>query len=76
MFDPRHSPADPPRTAADGVAFLEDRFHRWHGHIAAPDDDAMCTPPEPRGAYFSAEPIDGRDIPYNPSDRDSPALDD
>jgi DHA1 family bicyclomycin/chloramphenicol resistance-like MFS transporter len=57
MFDPRHTPADLPHTASDGVAFLHDSYQQWHDHIAALDDEGMRTPLGPKGAYFSADPM-------------------
>nr|WP_229836972.1 DinB family protein [Dactylosporangium sucinum] len=57
MFDPRHEPADLPSTAAGGVAFLEDAYRQWHGHISTLGETAMRTPLGPKGAYFSAEPM-------------------
>jgi hypothetical protein len=55
MFDRRFLPADLPGTAADGVAFLEDAYHRWHGSIAALDEAALREPLGARGGPFAED---------------------
>jgi hypothetical protein len=57
MFDPRHVPVDLPHTAAEAVAFLDDSYQQWHGHVSALDPAALSAPLGPKGAYFSAEPM-------------------
>lgn len=57
MFDPRHVPADLPHTAAEGIAFLDDSYRAWHGHVSALGDAALQAPLGPKGAYFSDEPM-------------------
>jgi hypothetical protein len=57
MFDPRHEPADLPATAADGVAFLDANYRRWHDAIAGLDADALCAPLGPKGAHFANDPM-------------------
>jgi len=59
MFDPRHVPADLPGTAAEGVAFLESGYRRWHDAIAGLDEDAMSAPLGPKGAQFADDPMAG-----------------
>jgi hypothetical protein len=57
MFDPRHTPAALPGTAAEGIAFLEQAYRRWHGGIAALDDLGMSRPLGPKGAQFANDPM-------------------
>jgi hypothetical protein len=57
MFDPRHLPADLPGTAAAGIAFVENSYRAWHGHIAALDAEGLSRPLGPKGAYFADEPM-------------------
>ncbi|MET7424550.1 DinB family protein [Dactylosporangium sp. NPDC005555] len=57
MFDPRHVPADLPHTAREGVAFLEDSYREWHGHVSSLDPAGLSAPLGPKGAYFSADPM-------------------
>jgi hypothetical protein len=48
-----------PSSAAEGIAFLEQAYQRWHDGIAALDDAALQAPLGPRGAQFAAEPMAG-----------------
>jgi hypothetical protein len=57
MFDPRHVPADLPHTAAEAVAFLDDSYRQWRGHVSQLDVEGLSAPLGPKGAYFSAEPM-------------------
>jgi DinB superfamily len=57
MFDPRHLPTDLPGGAADGIAFLERCYRRWHDGIAGLDEDALRAPLGPKGAYFADHPM-------------------
>jgi hypothetical protein len=57
MFDPRHVPVDLPHTAEEAVAFLDDSYRQWHGHVSRLDQAGLSAPLGPKGAYFSAEPM-------------------
>lgn len=57
MADPRLVPADLPAGAAEGVAFLERSYLRWHDGLAALDDAAMQAPLGPKGALYADEPM-------------------
>ena len=57
MFDPRHVPADLPHTAEEAVAFLDDSYREWHGHVSRLGEAGLSAPLGPKGAYFSAEPM-------------------
>ena len=59
MFDRRHVPTALPAGAAEGIAFLEQAYQRWHDGIAALDDAGLRAPLGPRGAQFDAEPMAG-----------------
>lgn len=53
MFDPRHVPSDLPASAAAGIAFLEQSYHKWHDGFAALDDDELQAPLGPKGGPFA-----------------------
>jgi hypothetical protein len=57
MFDPRHRPAELPGSAAEGIAFLERSYRRWHDGIAALDEDGLAAPLGPKGADFADDPM-------------------
>src|SRR5439155_5993642 len=59
MFDRRHVPTALPTSAAEGIAFLEHAYRRWHDGIAALDDAGLQAPLGPRGAQYAAEPMAG-----------------
>ena len=59
MFDPRHVPDDLPASAAEGIAFLELAYQKWHDGIAALDDDELQAPLGPKGGPFAADPMAG-----------------
>ncbi len=59
MFDPRHVPSDLPGSAAEGIAFLEHAYERWHAGIAALNDAALQTPLGPKGGPYAADPMAG-----------------
>ncbi|MEU4193654.1 DinB family protein [Kribbella sp. NPDC026611] len=59
MFDPRHVPAELPRTADEGLEFLQHWYTRWHDAIRALDKDQLWQPLGPRGAYFADDPMLG-----------------
>jgi hypothetical protein len=59
MFDPRHLPADLPTTAAGGIAFLEQAYHRWHDAIEMLDEPALREPLGVTGSFFAQEPMAG-----------------
>ena len=59
MFDPRHVPTTLPTSAAEGIAFLEQAYHRWHDGIAALDDAGLQVPLGPKGAGYADDPMVG-----------------
>lgn len=65
MFDPRHEPADLPATAADGIAFLETNYRRWHDAIAGLDSEALSAPLGPKGAHYADDPMAGLIVHIN-----------
>jgi hypothetical protein len=46
-----------PGTAAAAVAYMEETYHRWHGKIAALDEDEITTPLGERGGPYAADPM-------------------
>jgi hypothetical protein len=59
MFDPRHVPTNLPTGAAEGIAFLEQTYQKWHDGIAAIDDNGLQAPLGPKGARYAADPMAG-----------------
>jgi hypothetical protein len=57
MWDPAHIPADLPGTAADGLAFLERSYRRWHDDIAALDDEGLGRPLGAKGGPYARDPM-------------------
>lgn len=53
MFDEEVLPKQVPATAAEGRAFVEHEYRRWHDAVSALDDEAVLRPLGPRGAYFA-----------------------
>jgi hypothetical protein len=46
-----------PGTAAEGIAFLEDTYHRWHDRIAALDEAGFARPLGRRGGPYAKDPM-------------------
>ena len=65
MFDPRHVPATLPTSAAEGIAFLEQAYHRWREGIAALDDAGLRAPLGPKGDGVAADPLAGLRLHIN-----------
>lgn len=57
MADPRHVPADLPGSAAEGIAFLEQTYRRWHDGIAALDEDGLQAPLGRKGGRYASDPM-------------------
>jgi hypothetical protein len=57
MFDPRHRRDELPGTAAAGVQFLDESYHRWRDAITALDEAGLSRPLGPKGGFFAEEPM-------------------
>jgi hypothetical protein len=57
MADPRHVPTDLPAGAAEGIAFLEQTYRKWHDGIAALDEDGLQAALGPKGGRYADEPM-------------------
>ena len=65
MFDRRRVPTALPTSAAEGSAFLERAYQRWHEGIAALDDAGLRAPLGPKGVQYAAEPMAGLTLHIN-----------
>jgi hypothetical protein len=57
MWDPSHIPAELPGSAADGLAFLDRAYRRWHDDIAALDEAALSRPLGRKGGPYADDPM-------------------
>ena len=54
-----------PATAAEGVAFLDRTYRRWHEAIAALDEDGLTAPLGPKGGSYAEDPMAGLIVHIN-----------
>jgi hypothetical protein len=59
MFDPRQMPAELPLSAADGLAFLDHWYARWHDGIRSLDEEGLARPLGPKGGPYAADSMLG-----------------
>jgi DinB superfamily len=57
MWDPVHIPRDLPGTAVEALAFLDREYRRWHGNIAALDEEGLRRPLGRKGGPYAKDPM-------------------